>query len=63
MITVKLDAIELRMLQHYLAKIYDLEKASLKKMDEDSDQYMELANDLMVMDVILSKLKSERPNR
>ena len=51
------------MLQHYLAKIYELEKAALKKMEEDSDQYMELANDLMVMDVILGKLKDERPGK
>ncbi len=60
---VRLDAIELRTLQYYLSKAYEAEKSSLKSMDEDSDEYMELANDLMILDTLVSKITNEKPSK
>jgi len=60
--SMKLDAIELRTLKFYLSKALENEKQALKKLDEDSDEYMELANDLMVLDVLVSKTSDEKPN-
>ncbi len=60
---MKLDAVELRMLKYYLSRAYESEKATLKNMDEDSDEYMELANDLMVLDTLVSKITNEKPNK
>jgi len=59
---VKFDVIEIRMLKYYLSKAYEDEKESLGKMDEDSDGYMELANDLMVLDILISKIAEEKPD-
>lgn len=59
---MKLDAIELRTLKFYLSKTLENEKQSLKNLDEDSDEYMELANDLMVLDVLISKISDAKPN-
>ncbi len=50
------------MLKYYLSKAYEDEKESLGKMDEDSDGYMELANDLMVLDILISKIAEEKPD-
>lgn len=59
---MKFDVIEIRMLKYYLSKAYEDEKESLGKMDEDSDGYMELANDLMVLDILISKIAEEKPD-
>ena len=59
---MKLDTVELRMLKYYLSKAYEVEKKVLSEIDEDSDEYMELANDLMVLDVLINKVSNEKPN-
>ncbi|MEO0443476.1 MAG: hypothetical protein AAFZ92_07015 [Pseudomonadota bacterium] len=59
---MKLDVIELRTLKYYLSKAYEAEKATLKNMEEDSDEYMELANDLMILDTLISKIVKAKPN-
>lgn len=58
---MKFEAIEKRMITYYLTQSIKQEKEKLKSMDEDTDEYMELANDLMVLDSIVSKFKSEKP--
>ena len=60
---MKLDAVELRTLKYYLSKVYESEKVILKNIDEDSDEYMDLANDLMVLDTLVSKITKEKPNK
>lgn len=60
---MKLDAIELRTLNYYLKKCYEEEKLMLRSLDEDTDEYVELANDLMVLDVLISKMATESPNK
>ncbi len=60
---MKLDAVELRTLKFYLSRALENEKRSLKNLDEDTDEYMELANDLMILDVLVSKISSEKPNK
>ncbi|WKE64629.1 hypothetical protein PVT67_13250 [Gallaecimonas kandeliae] len=36
-----------------------LDEARLKSLDDESDAYVELSNDLMLMDTLVSKLEHE----
>jgi hypothetical protein len=57
---MKLDIKELRCLSSLVKKQLDEGTAKLRQLDEDSDEHMELANDLMVLDVLKSKLAEEQ---
>jgi hypothetical protein len=50
------STVELRYIKLCLKQKIDTEREELKKMDEDSDEYMEKANDLMVLDSIVAKI-------
>lgn len=50
------STVELRYIKLCLKQKIDKEREALKKMDEDSDEYMEKANDLMVLDSIVAKI-------
>ncbi len=49
--------LELRVIKKLLKDKLDKETLDLKKLDEDSDDYMEKANDLMVIDALISKVE------
>jgi hypothetical protein len=49
--------LELRVIKNSLKDKLNKETVCLQKLDEDSDDYMEKANDLMVIDTLLSKVK------
>ncbi|WP_179078349.1 hypothetical protein [Colwellia sp. UCD-KL20] len=49
--------LELRIIKKSLKDKLDKETVSLQKLDEDSDDYMEKANDLMVIDTLISKVE------
>ena len=53
------DAKELRFLEHYLKLAQEVEKRRLKGMDPDSDEHLSLANDLMLLDVLIRKVSRE----
>ena len=57
---MKLDIKELRCLSSLVKKQLDEGTAKLRLLDEDSDERMELANDLMLLDVLKSKLAEEQ---
>lgn len=57
---MKLDIKELRCLSLLVKKQLDEGTAKLRQLDEDSDEHMELANDLMLFDVLKSKLAEEQ---
>jgi hypothetical protein len=56
---MKLDAKELRFLEHYLKVAQEVERKKLKTLDPDSDEHADLANDLMLLDVLLSRIARE----
>ena len=47
---------ELNYIRLCLIQKIEKERQELKNMDEDGDEYMEKANDLMVLDSIVSKI-------
>tara|TARA_B100001059_G_scaffold98985_1_gene98605 strand:+ start:39 stop:212 length:174 start_codon:yes stop_codon:yes gene_type:complete len=47
--------LELRLIKSTLKSRVENETLELKELDEDSDEYMEKANDLMVLDTLISK--------
>lgn len=49
--------LELRVIRNSLKDKLDEETIDLQKLDEDSDEYMEKANDLMVIDALISKVE------
>ncbi|GAA6173249.1 hypothetical protein NBRC116592_29190 [Colwellia sp. KU-HH00111] len=53
--------LELRVIKKSLKDKLDKETLDLKKLDEDSDDYMEKANDLMVIDALISKVEQSLP--
>lgn len=55
---MQLSAKELRFLSTLVNNAIMAGKAELAALNEDSDEYVERANDLMVLDVLLSKLTS-----
>jgi|GEM_PF-2211848 len=48
--------LELRLIKSTLKNRVEKETVELKQLDEDSDEYMEKANDLMVLDTLISKI-------
>ncbi|WP_171039622.1 hypothetical protein [Pseudoalteromonas sp. S1609] len=52
--------LELRLIKSTLKNRIEQETAELKLLDEDSDEYMEKANDLMVLDTLVSKIDNSR---
>jgi len=48
--------LELRLIKSTLKSRIEKETTELKQLDEDSDEYMEKANDLMVLDTLISKI-------
>ncbi|WP_154203608.1 hypothetical protein [Vibrio harveyi] len=49
------DDKELRYIKIYLIEKYERDLALLAKLDEDSDDYIELANDLMLLEFLIFK--------
>ncbi|WP_290612170.1 hypothetical protein [Arsukibacterium sp. UBA3155] len=52
--------VELRHIRLCLVRQIAVGRAELVKLDEDSDEYMEKANDLMVLDSIIAKIDREQ---
>lgn len=48
--------LELRVIKNILKKRVEEETIELKQLDEDSDEYVEKANDLMLLDSLVSKI-------
>lgn len=48
---------ELRLMWKCVKTARDQGLAALSSLDEDSDEYVEKANDLMVLDTLLSKIE------
>lgn len=49
------DDKELRYIKIYLIEKYERDLVLLAKLDEDSDDYIELANDLMLLECLIFK--------
>ncbi|MCO7249139.1 hypothetical protein [Pseudoalteromonas sp. Ps84H-4] len=49
--------LELRLINNTLKKRIEEETLELKLLDEDSDEYVEKANDLMLLDSLVSKVE------
>lgn len=49
------DDKELRYIKIYLIEKYERDLALLAELDEDSDDYIELANDLMLLECLIFK--------
>ncbi|SKA29329.1 Uncharacterised protein [Vibrio cincinnatiensis] len=47
---------ERRYIKNCLKEKLEREQLQLSQMDEDTDEYMEKANDLMVLDSLIAKL-------
>ncbi|MBV2130445.1 hypothetical protein [Arsukibacterium indicum] len=54
------STVELRHIRLCLVRQIAAERAELLKLDEDSVEYMEKANDLMVLDSIIAKIDREQ---
>jgi hypothetical protein len=54
------STVELRHIRLCLIKQLAAGQAELLKLDEDTDEYMEKANDLMVLDSIIAKINREQ---
>ncbi|MCF7498947.1 hypothetical protein [Pseudoalteromonas sp. L1] len=52
--------LELRLIKSTLKDRAEKETVELKHLDEDSDEYMEKANDLMVLDTLISKIEKSQ---
>ena len=52
--------LELRLIKSTLKDRVEKETVELKQLDEDSDEYMERANDLMVLDTLISKIDNSQ---
>ncbi|MBE0459804.1 MAG: hypothetical protein ACTJIB_16730 [Pseudoalteromonas prydzensis] len=52
--------LELRLIKSTLKSRIEKETTELKQLDEDSDEYMEKANDLMVLDALVSKIDNSQ---
>ena len=51
---------ELTIINHYLTRCLREDREKLIMMDEDSDEHMELANDLMVVEAIIDRIRQSR---
>lgn len=54
------STVELRYIRLCLKQKIETEREELKGMDEDSDEYMEKANDVMALDSIVAKIDKGR---
>nr|WP_193987452.1 hypothetical protein [Lelliottia steviae] len=52
--------LELRLIKSTLKDRVEKETVEFKQLDEDSDEYMEKANDLMVLDTLISKIEKSQ---
>jgi len=52
--------LELRLIKSTLKSRIEKETTELKQLDEDSDKYMEKANDLMVLVALVSKIDNSQ---
>lgn len=51
---------ELTIINNCLARCLNEDRRKLSRMDEDTDEHMELANDLMVIEAVMEKIRSRR---
>lgn len=51
---------ELTIINHYLSRCLREDRDKLSMMNEDSDEHMELGNDLMVVEAIIEKIRETR---
>lgn len=51
---------ELTIINHYLTRGLRQDRETLSAMDEDTDEHMELGNDLMVVEAIIEKIRETR---
>ncbi|WP_213997695.1 hypothetical protein [Arsukibacterium sp.] len=54
------STVELRHIRLCLVRQISTGRAELLKLDEDSDEYMVKANDLMVLDSVIAKIDREQ---
>jgi len=54
---IMFSKLELRLINNTLKKRIEEETLELKLLDEDSDEYVEKANDLMLLDSLVSKVE------
>ncbi|MEZ7276979.1 hypothetical protein [Pseudoalteromonas sp. 68 DY56-GL68] len=52
--------LELRLIKSTLKDRVEKETVEFKQLDEDSDEYMEKANDLIVLDTLISKIEKSQ---
>ncbi len=57
---IMFSQLELRLIKSTLKDRVEKETVELKQLDEDSDEYMEKANDLMVLDTLISKIEKSQ---
>lgn len=51
---------ELTIINNCLAKCLSEDREKLSRMNEDTDEHMELANDLMVVEAVIEKIRITR---
>lgn len=52
--------LELRLIKSTLKSRVEKETVELKQLDEDSDEFIEKANNLMVLDALISKIDKSK---
>lgn len=57
---IMFSQLELRLIKSTLKSRIEKETTELKQLDEDSDEYMEKANDLMVLDALVFKIDNSQ---
>ena len=57
---MELDPSEARLVTHFLRAAYDVERQRISHLDQDSDEFIERANDLARLEAIIAKL-ADRP--
>lgn len=57
---IMFSQLELRLVKSTLKDRVEKETVELKQLDEDSDEYMEKTNDLMVLDTLISKIEKSQ---
>jgi hypothetical protein len=57
---MQLDPSEARLVTHFLRAAYDAERQQISLLDQDSDEFIERANDLVRLEAVIAKL-ADRP--
>jgi hypothetical protein len=57
---MQLDPSEARLATHFLRAAYDAERQQISHLDQDSDEFIERANDLARLEAVIAKL-ADRP--